>query len=705
MRRSMLLIFLPFVISLAAGQDRLQTMPRYDRYEKLRREIAGAYKSGEVTPTWAADGSALGFTKDGKQMKVDLKTFKISEGEVSAAAANPGGRPPGQRGNPARGRQFDKVYTEDGKMMAITRDRNVYIANADGTNEKTVTTEGSVAARTKYGVASWVYGEELNVREAMWFSPDGKKLAYYRFDESKVPDYFIAYEQTKIQDTLDTEAYPKAGAPNPEVELWVYDIASASKTKIDTMFGDAEIGHYVYDVAWSRGGDELLYKRTNRKQNDLQFCAADPATGKSRIIVEERQRSGWVENHPTTMWLGDGKGFLWVSDRSGFNNIYLGNIDGRPLKVVTAHPYEVDSIVKVDEDAKEVWYMARSAANPYFHQLHRIGMDGQKAIRLTDLSLSHTVRISPDGKFFVDIAESYEDPATSTLRDRAGKEKLKLAESDLSKFNELHLQKTERIVCKAADGVTDMYGYLQKPSDFDPTKKYPLLVSMYAGPDSGTDRERFLGASPTTELGFLVAWFDGRGTRGRGREFKTAVYKRLGIVEIDDQAAGAAFLAKRPYVDANAIGAFGTSYGGYSSCMCLLRHPEVFAAACSSSPVTHWGNYDSIYTERYMSLPTDDDNKAGYENGSAMKYAKDLKGRLMLFYGSADNNVHPSNTMQLVQALQRAGKSFDLMVGPDMGHSGINQTRMWEFFVDNLILNVSHKGLEQQYKAYRARRK
>lgn len=702
MRRALLLISLPLVFSYAAGQDRLQTMPRYDRYEKLSREIGGAYRSGDVSPTWAEDGSAMSFTKDGKTMRVDLKTFKMAEGEAVKAATGGTGRA-GQRGNPARGRQFDKVFTADNKVMAFHRDRNVYLANADGTNEVAVTTEGSAADRTKYGIASWVYGEELDVREAMWFSPDGKKLAFYRFDESKVPDYFLVLQQIQVQGTLDVEAYPKAGAPNPGVELWLYDVESKKRTKVDTTFGDAETGHYVYDVVWSPKGDQLLYKRTNRKQNLMQFCAANRDTGVSRVIVEEKQPQSWAENHPATRWLEDNERFIWVSERTGFDNFYLGHIDGRPLKPITKHGFEVGSIVKLDEKANELWYMARSGANPYLHQLHRTDLYGSKDVRLTDPAFHHTTRISADSKFFTDTAETYEDPAFSVLRDRNGKELAKLNEADLTKFTALGLQKRERLKFKAADGVTDLYGYLMKPSDFDPSKKYPLIVNVYGGPDSGTGSERFSSPSAMCEMGFLIAWFDGRGTQGRGKAFKDAVYGKLGIVEIDDQAAGVKYLTSRPYVDGKAVGINGTSYGGYSSVMCILRYPDVFQAAVASSSVTHWGNYDTIYTERYMGLPWDNENKQGYEDGSAMKYAKDLKGRLMLFYGTADNNVHPSNTLQLVQALR--GKSFDMMVGPDQGHAGINNNRMWEYFIDNLILNRPKNGLEKQFEQYKKRRR
>jgi dipeptidyl-peptidase 4 len=225
---------------------------------------------------------------------------------------------------------------------------------------------------------------------------------------------------------------------------------------------------------------------------------------------------------------------------------------------------------------------------------------------------------------------------------------------------------------------------LHKPSNFDPNKKYPLLVSVYAGPNSNGARETFVTPNPLTEYGFLVATIDSRSAGGRGKRFLDAIYEKLGVTEIDDQAAGVKALGTRPYVDKKRVGIFGTSYGGYASALCLLRYPDVFQAACASSPVTDYRLYDSIYTERYMWLP--EENKKGYDAGSAMTYADKLKGRLMIFFGTADNNVHPSNSLQLIRALQRAGKSFEVQLGPDAGHSGISQPRMMEFFIENLVM-------------------
>jgi dipeptidyl-peptidase-4 len=334
-----------------------------------------------------------------------------------------------------------------------------------------------------------------------------------------------------------------------------------------------------------------------------------------------------------------------------------------------------------------VWYTARSGENPYLAQLHRVGLDGKGDVRLTDPKFHHTVNLSPTGDSFTDTFSRSDTPAATRLCDAKGNVIEALAQPDMTKFNELGLKKAERFTFMAADGKTKCWGTLNFPSDFDPTKKYPLLVSVYAGPESGGGFENFDLPDAITEFGFLVASIEGRGQSGRGKAFKDAVYGKLGIVEMDDQAAGVKELAKRSYVDADNVGIYGTSYGGYSSVMCLLRHPESFRAASCSSSVTDWLNYDSIYTERYMGLPWDGENKAGYEAGSAMQYAKDLKGKILLYFGSADNNVHPANTYQLTRALDRAGKSYEMAVGTDLGHTGVNFSRMLEFFVDHLIIN------------------
>ena len=519
----------------------------------------------------------------------------------------------------------------------------------------------------------------------MWWSPDGKKLAYYKFDESQVKDYFLQFEQTKVQDTLDVEAYPKAGAPNPIVTLMAYDLESKQSTTIDTRFADPMLGEYVYDVRWSPDGKELFYNRTDRKQKTMQFCAADPTTGHSRVIVEETQPQSWASNHPITQFLQDKTTFIWESERNGYRNLYLYGLDGKLKNAITQNEFDLQGITAVDEKKGCLYYTCRSGNGPYFDQLNRVNLDGTDNRRLTDPNLSHSVTLAPDYTHFVDVRQTISIPPSTVLCDSEGKVLTELAKSDISKFEKLKLRKTERISFLAADGKTTCYGTLQFPSDFNPHRKYPVVVPVYGGPESSGGAESFQLPNPITEFGFLVASFDGRGTNGRGKAFRDAMYGKMGVVEIDDQAEGAKSLTKLPYVNGR-IGIYGTSYGGYASLMCLLRHPEVFSVSCSSSSVTDWLNYDSIYTERTNGLPGETENKAGYDAGRAANYVKALKGKLMLYYGTADNNVHPSNTLQLVQALEAAGKSYDMQVGPDRGHTQMNTNRMWEYFITHLIL-------------------
>ena len=708
------------VVFQAAGgaQDRLPTMPGYQQYRKMAGEIPGAVRSGELSATWSADGRSFEYQKGPKRYRYDVATKQSSEiGDAAPETGRGigrGGR--GQRGQgaPDRGRQFGSAESPDKKLRAVynERDRNLYLVDTAANVETPITTDGSKEKRIKYGTASWVYGEELGQRTAMWWSPDSGRLAFYRFDESGVTDYFLQLEQTKLQSQMDIEAYPKAGTTNPTVDLLIYDVASKKTLTLDVRggkpFDNDVVGHYVYRVQWSPDGRQLLFSRTNRRQNVLELVAANPETGTLRVILREQWPTGWIENSPTMLFLKDGRRFIWESERNGWSNFYLYDLDGKLIAPLTSHStFEAASLVKVDEEAGALFYMARDGENHLKLQLHRVGLDGKGDVRLTEPRYHHTVGscmspgvaagrggggscgIAPDNKHFIDVYQTHDTPPATRLVDTTSRTVVaELAQSDITKFNELGLKKAEIFTYKSADGATELYGLIQFPSHFDPTRKYPVLVPVYGGPASAgsTPRETFVTSTAMTEYGFLIVNLDSRSAPGRGKRTLDQIYLKLGQVEIDDMAEGVKALGNRPYVDKTRIGIYGTSYGGYSSVMALLRYPNLFAAASASSPVTSWHHYDTIYTERYMWIPQE--NKAGYDAGSAMTYAKDLKGRLMLYYGTADNNVHPSNSMQLIAALQAAGKSFEVQVGPDRGHSGINADRMMEFFIENLIVRA-----------------
>jgi dipeptidyl-peptidase-4 len=391
------LIAVALLPAAATAQDRLKTLPGYEQYLRMSKEMQGAVKSGALAVTWKDGGKAFEYTRDGRTYRYDIATKITTETTASAEAAPavPGGRG-SLGGGPARGRQVASAESPDKALKAFYRDRNLYVSDAAGAGEAAVTTDGSEKERVKYGTASWVYGEELSQTTAMWWSPDSRKLAYYRFDEKKVPDYVLQMNQTGLYTAADTEAYPKAGEPNPVVDLFVYDVAAKSTVRIDVRggkpFDNDVVGHYVYRVAWSPDGRELLFTRANRRQNILEFAAADPATGACRVVVREEWPTGWVETSPTQIFLKDGRRFIWASERTGWRNYFLYDLSGTLITPLTRYTaFEAANLVKIDEDAKVLFLMARDGDNVLKLQLHRVALDGKSDVRLTDPAFHHTV--------------------------------------------------------------------------------------------------------------------------------------------------------------------------------------------------------------------------------------------------------------------------------------------------------------------------
>ena len=670
-------------ISLSFAQDRLKSMPGYEQYQAVSPKIRSSISSGELKAKWNENSLTFEYSKDGKLNSYDVKTKKST---ITGEAPERQSRR--RMGGPARGRQFASTKSPDGTLKAYTQNRNMWISNADGSNPIAITIDGDMQTQVKYGIATWVYGEELRQRTAMWWSPDGSKIAFYKFEERNTPKYYVIYNQTQMQDSLETEAYPKVGADNLPVDLVVYNLDTKVTTTLDVRNGkpfvDGELGTYLYGVSWLPDGSELLYHSTNRKQDIMELSAGNPNTGKTRVIVREEWPASFTKNTPEIKILEDGQRFIWASERTGFNNYYLYDFSGALINTLTKHQFEVSSLVKVDEKSGVLYYMARSGENHMKMQLHSVRLNGTKDVRLTSPEYHHTVSISPDNKYIVDVAQTHDMPPFTNLLNSKGKVIAELAQSDMSEFEKLGLKKVEVFTFISADGKTELHGMLHFPSNFDPAKKYPLLLSNYGGPSTNAFRETFTYPNALTEYGFLVANIDGRNVAGRGKKLLDQLYGNLSIVEMDDFTEGVKSLYDRPYFDKDRVGVYGTSYGGTTAAACLLRFPDVFHVAVANSAVTDWRNYDTIYTERFMNLL--ENNRAGYEAANLMNYAPDLKGRLMIYYGTNDNNVHPSNSLQLIQALQKAGKSFEVQVGPDKGHTRVDPDRMMEFFIENLIM-------------------
>lgn len=724
-----------FCIASMGAQDRLASMPGADQYARMQPLINGAVVSGASTNiAWTADGSGVTGVAGARGWQFDFATRTTRGGGTSAQGDGRGtGQNTGARGvqgiqnvpnaarggleqqqsemptapmqgcppvaaQTARGRQAYCIVSPNGQLKAFFRARNLWVANIDGSNERQLTRDGSEQSRIKYGTGSWVYGEELDQTTAIWWSQDSSKVAFYRFDESQVKDFYVQMQQTAVQDAVDIEAYPKAGAANPIADVLVYDIAAARTTRIDARdgkpFDNNVVGHYVYGIQWSPDGTELLMQRSNRRQQIVELVACAPASGACRVVVHEEWLTGWLHASATSFgprWLKDRKRFIWESERNGWKNYYLYDLSGKLLNPITNNTtFEAASIVRIDEDNNVMFYTARDGDNFLKLQLHRVGLDGKGDVRLTDPAFSHTVNngaISGNNLYFIDVYQAHNQPPASQVVDaKTGQVLGQLAKSDMTAYERAGFKKAEQFSYLAADGKTKLYGQISFPSNFDPAKKYPTLVSVYGGPTSASSipSENFAGPSANAEYGFLTVLVSYRGVPGTGKRAADALYGKLGVVEMDDMAEGIKALWNRPYFDKTRVGMYGTSYGGYTSAMMILRHPDVVQVASASSPVTDWRHYDTIYTERYMWIPQE--NTAGYDAGSAMKYAANLRGRLMIYYGTADNNVHQNNSIQLIQALQRAGKNFEVQVGPDQPHTAVNQQRMMEFFIENLVM-------------------
>jgi dipeptidyl-peptidase-4 len=686
--KSLVIVLLMFLSVYTYAQDKLKNMPGYAQYSEVAPQIRRSVKPGILNVTWAEDGKSFTYVQDGKQWSYDVKKKKATEmGPPPQVQRRP------RAWRPARGRQYPSADSPDGEWKAFTENRNMYLSRPDGSERMAITTDGNLENMNKYGIATWVYGEELGQNTAMWWSPDSKKIAFYKFQEKGAKQYYVLLDQLALYDSLEIMSYPKVGEPNLPVDLMVFDLESKQMTQFDVRdgkgFKDGPLGTYLYGMSWTPDGSEFLYHSTNRKQDIMEYRAGNPETGETRVVVREEWLPSFTKNTPEMRVLEDGEHFIWASERTGFNNYYLYNWDGTLANAITQHEFEVSNIVRVDEEEGVLYYMARSGDNHMKMQLHRVNLDGTKDVRMTDPTVNHSVTIAPDGKHFVDVQQTHNMPPVTKLISAKGKELAVLAESDISKWEELGLKTVEAFTFTSADGVTELHGLLHFPSNFDPNKQYPLILANYGGPATNEFRENFTFPNPLTEYGFLVVDIDGRNVRGRGKRLLDQLYGNLGIVEQDDFAEGIKSLYDRPYFDKDRVGVYGTSYGGTTAAMSLLRFPDVYHAAVVNSAVTDWINYDNIYTERYMN--TLENNQAGYDAFNLMNYAKNLEGEMLIYYGTADNNVHPSNSLQLIKALQDAGKSFEVQVGPDRGHTAVSTDRMMEFFIEHLVMNKNEK--------------
>jgi len=534
----------------------------------------------------------------------------------------------------------------------------------------------------------WVYEEEFGITKGFEWSPDGKYIAYYRMDESKVKEFTLTYYGELYPEEYKYK-YPKAGEDNSLVDIFVYDVAAGKSVKMDA---GKETDQYIPRIYWTYQPGKLVMFRMNRLQNHLDLLLTDASTGASSVLLAEDNKY-YVDIFDNTKFLKDGSGFIFTSEKSGYNHIYYYGMDGKLKKQLTSGNWDIAEVSGIDEKNKMVHYISFEDG-PMNKMLYSVSFDGAKKKISSDLG-SHSVTFSSDFAYYIDNWSDANTAPKYTIRDAKGKQQLVLEDNaDLNaKMKEYGFAKEEFFTFKTSENV-ELNGWMIKPANMEKGKKYPVFMYMYGGPgvntvENGFGYFDFAWFQMLAQKGYIVVSVDNRGTGGRGEEFKKCTYMQLGKYEVADQIEAAKYLGTLDYVDKSRIGVFGWSFGGYLSTLCMTKGNEYFKAGIAVAPVTNWRYYDNIYTERFMRTPQE--NADGYDSNSPINFVKKLKGKYLLVHGTTDDNVHVQNSMDLVSALVNANREFDMFFYPNKNHSiygGFTRyhlyNKMTNFILENL---------------------
>jgi len=588
----------------------------------------------------------------------------------------------------SEGKQRLAQFSPDASKVAFVKENNIFIKDIINNTELQVTFDGEIN-KIINGATDWVYEEEFAFDNGMQWNASGNKIAFYRFDEEKVPEFSMDLF-TDLYPSQSKFKYPKAGETNSTVELFIYDLNSKKTTKANIS---VEEEFYIPRIKWTLDENVLSVQRMNRHQNQLDFILVDVKDGSSQTIFTEND-AAYIDVTDNLTFLNDGKYFIWTSEKSGYNHIYLYNLKGKQVRQITKGNYDVTDFYGIDESNNTV-YFASSERSPMHRDVYAVQLNGKNKKTLTNKTGTNSATFSTNYKYFINQYSNANTPYYFSLFDAKGNEVRML--KDNSNLNnslaEYALSQKEFFNFKTTEGI-DLNGWMMKPHNFDETKQYPVFMYLYGGPGSQqvTDSwggTNFLWYQMLTQQGYIVACVDNRGTGARGSEFKKCTYQQLGKLETEDQIEANRYLANLPYVDGSRIGIFGWSYGGYMSSLCLLKGADEFKMAIAVAPVTNWRYYDTIYTERYMRTPQE--NAAGYDDNSPINHVEKLKGKYLLVHGSADDNVHYQNTMEMTNALVNANKQFDLFIYPNKNHGiygGYTRlhlfTKMTNFIKENL---------------------
>jgi dipeptidyl-peptidase-4 len=555
------------------------------------------------------------------------------------------------------------TLSPDGNYVAFTRDNNLLAIDVTAGKEYQYTTDG---AKFIYnGYASWVYFEEILGRpsryRAFWWSPDNKKLAFMRFDDSKVPA-FPLYNSDGVHGFLEETPYPKPGDPNPEVRVGVVPVTGGSIVWADFNEKDDQ---YFGTPFWTPDNKELWVQWMNRGQDTLTIYSVDPQTGKKQLVYTEYQPS-WLEWFDRIEFLKNNKGFIVKTDKDGWMHLYLYAMDGALKNRITEGKWQVSDVLLVDQDDDLIYFTGKKEASTR-SDLYRVKMNGKDLTRLTFGDYTHSVRLSPHGSYFITTYSNVSTPQKITLCSGKGKVIRELGDSKGKEFDNYELAETELVYVKTPDGY-NLPTTITLPLDLEASKKYPVLISIYGGPNSGTvsDGWKGMGNQWWALEGMIQVSVDHRGSGHFGKEGVALMHRNLGKWEMNDYIECVKWLRAKPYVDEKKVCITGSSYGGYETCLALTYGADYFTHGVAGSSVTDWNLYDTHYTERYMDTPAE--NPEGYKNSSAMAFADRYKGLIRIVHGTMDDNVHMQNSIQLIDKLEELGKHFEFAIYPGGRH-------------------------------------
>lgn len=588
----------------------------------------------------------------------------------------------------------DKVmhatFSPDGLKVAYVYQNNIYYKDLVTREVVAVTTDGRKNEIIN-GNADWVYEEEFSISKAFFWSPDSKYLAYYRFDERRVPEFTMTLFDS-LYPTPYQYKYPKAGEANSVVDIFVYHLKSKALALCELPEGRSGKDYYIPRIQWTKSAHQLCILKLNRHQNHLQFLFADAKSGKTRKVFDERNK-WYIDINDDLTFLPDRESFVFSSERSGFNHFYRYNWKHEELTALTKGNYDVDALVGVDEQKGVVYYTA--AVNPLERRLYSVDLDGEGRRLLTPEAGTHQITRIEGFRYFLDKYSTLNRPPVYYLRDRNG-DIVRTLEDNKQLVETMRSFKLGRVRLQQIPGEkgVPLHAWMMTPPDFEKTRKYPVLMYQYSGPGSQEVADRFpirdyFWHQMLAEKGYIIVCVDGTGTGFRGERFKKRTYQQLGNLESKDQMAAARYLSTLPYVDAGRIGIWGWSYGGFMAATCLFKGGSLFKAGIAVAPVTNWRYYDNIYTERYMRTPQE--NPEGYDKNAPEQMAAGLTGSFLLVHGTADDNVHVQNAMTLTDALIKADKTFDSEMYPNRNHGiygGNTRLHLYRRMTDFILKNL-----------------